>query len=178
MIADWELLERARRGDETSWRELFQRHHRSLVKIAFLITGSMEAAKDLAQETFVRLLRSKIGHTRGSFKGYLSTIAYRLALKEKRRRLRNGGIDGLEIADGNPSPLEATLRDERQRLVAQAMGTLSDDHRDILILRFYGDHSYDEIAQITNVPMGTVKSRMYYAVKACREKLSEKGVLS
>lgn len=178
MSADWELLERARRGDENSWRELFQRHHKALVKMAFLITGSMEAAKDLAQETFVRLLRSKISHTRGGFKGYLSTIAYRLALKEKKRRLKNSGIDGLDLVNGNPSPLDAALSDEKQRLVARAIGKLSDDHRDVLVLRFYGDYSYEEIAEITRVPIGTVKSRIYYAVKACREELIEKGVLS
>ena len=177
MISDWDCLERARRGDEDAWRLLFQRYHRVLIKLTLLITGSPEAAGDLAQETFIRLLNSQPKHRDGIFKTYLTTIAYRLALKEKRRRERNRNLHDYELADESPSPLEETVRDEQSKHIARAILTLPDHHRDILVLRFYGDHSYEEIAHITKLPLGTVKSRLFYAVKSCQEVLGKRGVL-
>jgi RNA polymerase sigma factor (sigma-70 family) len=56
------------------------------------------------------------------------------------------------------------------------MQSLSDDQREILALRYFGGHSYEEIARITGIPIGTVKSRIFYAIKTCREKLTERGV--
>lgn len=177
MISDWDCLDRARNGDEDAWRLLFERHHASLLKIAVLITGSIEAAEDMAQESFVRLLRSRIRHTDGSFKSYLSTIAYRLALKEKRRRGREKDLDGSAMSDENPSPLERAVREERDRHIVHTIHALPEHHRDILILRFYGEHSYEEIARLTRLPLGTVKSRIFYAVKMCQSELRDKGVI-
>jgi RNA polymerase sigma-70 factor (ECF subfamily) len=61
--------------------------------------------------------------------------------------------------------------------VARALRTLDAEHRDVLVLRFYGGYSYEEIAKIVEAPLGTVKSRIFYAVKSCRETLQQKGVL-
>jgi RNA polymerase sigma-70 factor (ECF subfamily) len=177
MISDWDCLDRARRGDEDAWQLLFERHHLGLIKIAVLITGSLEAAKDLAQESFVRLLQSRVKHTDGSFKSYLSTIAYRLALKEKKRSSREKDFEGSDMPDGNPSPLEKTVREERDRHLVRTIRALPEHHRDILILRFYGEHSYEEIARLTRLPLGTVKSRIFYAVKMCGAELRERGVI-
>jgi RNA polymerase sigma-70 factor (ECF subfamily) len=69
------------------------------------------------------------------------------------------------------------VRSERERLVVKAIRSLDDAHRTTLVLRFYGEHSYEEIATLTGAPLGTVKSRLFYAVKQCREWLKTKGVL-
>jgi RNA polymerase sigma-70 factor (ECF subfamily) len=177
MKSDWECLERARRGDETAWRELIARHQSALLRTVLLITGSLPSAHDLAQETFVRLLRRRPRHRRGSFRAYLSTIAYRLALKELKRTRRQANLDNLDLPDQKPDPLAAILREERDRQLAAVIGELPEHHRTILVLRFYGRHSYDEIAQITALPLGTVKSRIFNAVKACRAGMYEKGIL-
>jgi RNA polymerase sigma-70 factor (ECF subfamily) len=177
MISDWDCLERARKGDEDAWRLLFKRHNNSLIKFTSLITGSIDVAKDLAQESFIRLLRSRTKHSDGNFKTYLSTIAYRLALKEKKRRQRSHNLDGFEMAAETPTPLEALVEQEQSRHVVRAIHALPEHQRDILVLRFYREHSYDEIARITKLPLGTVKSRIFYAVKTCQEELHKKGVL-
>ena len=177
MRPDWDYLAQAQTGDENAWRHLVERHSPQLIKMAFLITGSLEAAKDIVQESFVRLFRQGAKHQQGSFKAYLSTIAYHLALKEKKRGLQNQNIENLELPDHNPGPMESVLQKERDRHLVEIIGSLDLHHRNILVLRFYGNHSYEEIAQITNSPIGTVKSRIFHAVKACREGLRKKGII-
>ena len=176
MTDDWRCLELAREGDEMAWRILFERHYPPLVRMAACITGSLDTAQDLAQESFVRLLHVEIRHRNGSFKSFLSTIAYRLALKERKRHHSVQKLDGVLVADGSPSPLELAIRDETDRIILRVIQSLSMEHREILTLRYFGGHSYEEIAEITEVPIGTVKSRIFSAMKICQEKLKERGV--
>jgi RNA polymerase sigma-70 factor (ECF subfamily) len=177
MTSDWDCLQNARDGDEASWQQLVSRHHSRLVTMTFLITGSMAAAKDIAQETFVRLFRRAPKHTSGSFSSYMSTIAYRLALKERKRGHRNRDIEHITLPDGDPGPLDRILKKERDQHIWAIIQSLEEHHRNILVLRFYGAHSYNDIATITNIPVGTVKSRIFHAVKACRTGLREKGII-
>jgi RNA polymerase sigma-70 factor (ECF subfamily) len=146
--------------------------------VVFCITGSLDLAQDLAQESFVRLLRVRITHREGSLKSFLSTMAYRLALKERKRQASSRNLDAIDVADGSPSPLEEAIRDETDRIIVRIVQSLTVDHREILALRFFGGHSYEEIARMTSIPIGTVKSRIFYAVKMCREKLREQGVFT
>lgn len=176
MNDDWRCLELAREGDEAAWRVLFERHYPSLVRMASCITGSVDTARDLAQESFVRLLRVKIRHRKGSLKSYLATIAYRLALKERKRRSSINDLDTLPLADDSPSPLELAIQNETDRIIVRVMQSISIEQREILALRYFGEHSYEEIAEITEIPIGTVKSRIFYAIKTCQEKLKERGV--
>jgi len=175
--SEWEWLARAQRGSDEAWRFLREQHQARLFALAMFIVGSPEVADDVVQETFVRALGATIKDNRGTVQGYLGTIAYRLAVKEARRGQRNVKLDGLGLRDRSPDPLESLLDNERDRLVAEAIGDLNEEHRTVLVLRCYGCQSYEEIAKLLQVPLGTVKSRVFYAVKACREALRHKGVL-
>lgn len=177
MNVEWEHFLKARSGDESAWRVLLAQHQTRLTALAIFITGSAAAADDVVQETFVRALGARLKDCSGTVRGFLGTIAYRLAIKESQRGRREIALDNTELTDSTRSPLDGVLKDERDRIVTEAIATLDDDHRDVLVLRFYGDYSYDEIASTLNVPVGTVKSRMFYAVKACRDYLRLKGVL-
>lgn len=141
------------------------------------MTGSTDAAQDIVQETFLRLLNGSRDYHEGSFRAFLSTIVYRLALKENTSRQRKRPLVGIEPQSSDPSPLDLAVSDERQRVVAEVLRSLPDHHRDILLLRLYGDRSYEEIADITGVSIGTVKSRIFYAMKATRKELKKRGVL-
>jgi len=176
VIDDWECLDLAHRGDERAWRDLFERHYPPLVRMTSSITGSMETGHDLAQEAFVRLLNARISHHAGTFRSFLSTIAYHLALKERSRHISRPLSDPGLLADGAPSPLERVIRDETGRIIFGVIQSLPREQREILSLRLIAGHSYEEIAGITGIPIGTVKSRMFYGVKACRELLKERGV--
>lgn len=178
MSPDWECFLRAQRGDSTAWRALVDQHQSRLGALALFITGSVVSAEDIVQETFVRAFRARTRHTTGTVGGFLGTIAYRLAVKEAKRLRRNVPLEGVDVPDSDPDPLEHVLDDERDRLIVQAIGTLTDGHRDVLVLRFYGGHSYEEIAELLQLPLGTVKSRVFYAAKSCRDVLKKKGVLA
>ncbi len=175
---EWDCFFRGRQGDAEAWRVLTERYWPRLAALALLITGSGAAAEDVVQDTFVRALGATITDTSGTVHGLLGTIAYRLAVKEAQRTRRQVRLDSMERHDGDEGPLERVLKDERQRLVAGAIGNLNAEHRDVLLLRCYGGHSYEEIAGLLDIPIGTVKSRIFYAVKSCREILRRKGVLS
>ena len=175
---DWSCLDRAREGDESAWQSLFDRYYQSLVKLAFFITGSFENARDVAQESFVSLLHARVHHHRGNFKSFLMTIAYRLALKERMRRHPLAKLEIESTTDDSPSSLERVVTDETDRLIVLAIQALAIEYREVLTLRFFGEHSYEEIAEIMEIPIGTVKSRIFYAIKTCREKLKEQGVFS
>ena len=178
MTDDWWWLEQAREGDESAWQTLFDRYYQDLVRMAFFITGSLESAQDIAQETFVNLLRANIRHYDGSLKAFLSTITYRLSLKERARLHARGKLDAHSIIDESPSVLESAVKDETDRLILCALRALDIEYREVLTLRFFGGHSYEEISQIMEIPIGTVKSRMFYGIKNCREKLKEQGVFA
>jgi len=177
MSPEWDCLFRGRKGDEEAWRVLTENYRSRLTALALLITGSGAAAEDVVQETFVRALSGTIKNTSGTVNGFLGTIAFRLAVKEAQRMRRNVHLDNIEQLDHSESPIEQVLKNERERFVAGAIGSLNAEHRDVLLLRCYGGHSYEEIANLLNVPIGTVKSRIFYAIKSCRDILRRKGVL-
>jgi RNA polymerase sigma-70 factor, ECF subfamily len=176
MTDDWHCLDLARGGNETAWRILFHRYYPSLVRIVSCITGSRDTAHDLAQESFVRLIRARVEYQSGSFRAYLTTIAYRLALKERKRQSSKDELGTLPLADDSPSPLDLAIKNDTDRIIFRVIQSLPAEMKEILALRFFGGHSYEEIALITKIPVGTVKSRIFYAIKSCREKLIEQGV--
>lgn len=159
-----------------AWRELFTTYSPALLRMTALLTGSTDAARDCVQETFVRVLDSAVRHRNGSLRAYLSTIAYRLAVKENMRVKKFSGSGEPEPASLDPSPLEHAIADEIQREVVAVIRALPAHHRDILVLRLHGNHSYEEIAEMTGLPLGTVKSRIFHAVKSAREEMKRRGV--
>ena len=177
MKSDWENLLDAKRGDDESADYIFNKYYHPLVRMTMLITGSIDSAKDIVQETFIRLVKKKIKQKEGNFKSYLTTIAYRLALKEKYRKRKTIGLDSIIEKGYSDVPALKQEQFEMQKIVFDTIQNLEENKKEILVLRFYGNHSYEEIAEITGVPLGTVKSRIFYAVKECGVKLREKEIL-
>jgi RNA polymerase sigma-70 factor (ECF subfamily) len=145
--------------------------------MAALMTGSSDSARDCVQETFVRLLGAVVNNRNGTLRAYLSTIVYRLALNENARQGRRARLQVVESVSSDVSPLDEALAHEQQREVARVIRMLPEHHRDILVLRLHGGHSYEEIAEMTGVSLGTVKSRIFYAVKSARKELKKRGVV-
>lgn len=174
---DWELLELAGRGDEAAWRILSTRYRPRLIGLAFVITRSRMAAEDVAQESFVRLLFKPPRPAGDSLMPYLSTIAYRLALKEARRAGALQDVAGLDFADPADDPAEEMAGRERREAAARAMNGLSAEHRAVLALHFQGGLSLAEIARLLGIPLGTVKSRLFNAVDNCRKQLLREGMI-
>ena len=166
-------LRRAQRSDERAWRDLIARYQQPVLALIWrLLAGrAQHRAPDLTQETFVRVLRAlprfdPVGPAKLST--WILTIATRLALNELRRP------EPAQLA-GEPIATERTDASvERKQLgaaIAAGMAALSDAHRAVLVLREYHDLDYTEIAEILEVDLGTVKSRLARARTALREHL-------
>jgi len=172
---DWQLLEKAIRRDETAWRILSDRYRPRLLGLAYVITRSRAAAEDVAQEAFVTLLRKPPQRTADTLMPFLAKVSYHLALKENARAGRLKELDGVEVEDATASPFDMIARAEDHFNLGLAVQHLSSEHREVIALRFQGGLSYEEIAIALNIPLGTVKSRIFNAVKQCREYLTSRN---
>ncbi len=168
-VDDWSLLDRASRGNESAWRKLSDMYRARLLGLAFLITRSRASAEDVAQEAFAKLLTHPPKRSRESLMPYLSTIAYRLALKEVMRQTRLTEMEGIVHVDGSPTPEAELLIQEKNSAVEKALSGLDYKLQIIIGLRYQGGMSYDDIARLLNIPLGTVKSRLFTAIRNCRK---------
>ncbi len=131
------------------------------------VTGSSEEAEDVVQDAFVRAFVKLDSFQQSSqFFTWLYRIAFNTALSRHRRRRNRVSLDqvrettGLEPVDDVDSPDEPMLRRERVAMVRQAMEMLSEEHRSILVLREMDDYPYETIAEILEISIGTVRSRL------------------
>ena len=175
MNDDWALLESARQGKQSAWNELVSAHRKRLLKMLCILLGSSDSAEDIVQETFLRLFQNRNEFYRGNFYAFLSKIAYNLALKSLSHRIPQVEIGDMEIADSASSAMDCLIREEKNLLLWEVVSSLEAEFREVISLRFYAGHSYIEIAEILNLPLGTVKSRIFYAVQKCRQRLHSKG---
>jgi len=176
---DRDLVERARRGDGDAFGMLVVRHQDRIYTAVLRFCGDAEDARDIVQRAFLNAWRRL-----ASFKGdsAFSTWMYRIAFNESVSFRREGGrrkLVSLQGRDGEPGPEPADDRrpgdrldsDENRRKVQEALNLLDPEERKILILKELDDRSYDEIAEILEIPKGTVRSRLFRAREALREKL-------
>lgn len=170
---DWMLL--ARSGRPGAFDELVRRHQASVLGVAFRYLGQRDAAKDVAQNTFVEVYRRLPEYrAQGRFRAYL----HRVLLNQCRMAVRSRGIRRRfqerlerEDEDGGALPDEEILARERQRQVERALLRLSDKLRAVVVLHFSGELSHADIAEALGIKVGTVKSRLSAALVRLREEL-------
>lgn len=167
---DAELVEAARAGDRDAFGELVGRYQDRLFNTMLRIAGTREDAADATQDAFVQAYL-KLDSFRGDaqFFTWLYRIAMNVALTRRRRARPMASIDaakegvGEEPMDGGEAPGERMLADERAEQVHSALAELGDQHRKILVLREMEGCSYEAIAEILELPVGTVRSRLFRA---------------
>lgn len=173
------LIRKCCEGDRISFDVLVGRYAPRVYNIAFRITGHSQDAEDAAQEAFVRVFRSmKKFRFQCEFSTWLYRIAVNAALDElKRRKRRPAAFSSLQQDDedggpefeaNGPDPQEALQGRQRQAVIVRAMNALPPHYRLVLTLYDIQGHSYQEIAEITDTPVGTVKSRLNRARLALR----------
>ena len=175
--SDTELVERVRGGDDDAFRQLVERHSRSIFRAACRVTGNAADADDVVQESFLRAYRS-IGSfdSRAAFSTWLHRIAVNCALDliDSRRR-RDARIDvGHDLAtvpSGAVSPDRIVLGSEMQRAVAAAMGTLTGNERTAFVLRHFEGMPLEEIGQVLGTQLNATKNTVFRAVRKLREQL-------
>ena len=162
-----ELIDRALQGDRSAFTELVHRHQDRLFASMLQVTGSPDESEEVVQEAFIRAFVKLDTFQRNSqFFTWLYRIAFNSALTRRRKRRARISLDhsrennGLEVADGGDGVDEPMLRRERISMVRAAMQSLTEEHRSILTLREMEEHSYETIAEILEISIGTVRSRL------------------
>lgn len=182
MDIDSDLVRRACSGDSSAADELANRYRKAAYLTAYQLLRNREDALDAAQDAFMRFFTHLDRFDRGRpVRPWLLRIV-RNCSRDLRRRgrvreadsLDTGGWEGnqVEVVDPGPAPSRAAERNELQKLVWQAMEQISEAHREILVLRDYQDLSYGEIAEILDIPIGTVMSRLHAARRRLRASIT------
>lgn len=181
-----ELVRAAAKGDEDAFGQLVRLYENKVYHLALRMCGNEEDAADVAQEAFLAAWRAL-----PSFRGEagFATWLYRLTsnaaidhLRRTKRQKAEAPLDdeelGVNAVESGPGPQEAAEGAELRDLVAQGLRQLSDDHRQVLVLREIQELSYEEIAGALGLDLGTVKSRISRARGALRKILLQSGNLS
>jgi RNA polymerase sigma factor (sigma-70 family) len=177
------LIEKALQGDQQAFTELVSRHKESVFHVVLRIVRNREAAADLVQETFMKAFSSL--HTyRSEYR--FSTWLYKIAanasidyLRKKRIKAlsldsnieTDDGTVNLEIADDRPHPDEQLVRQEQRMSIFEAIESLPDKYRRVIVARHQEEKSYEEIAAELHIPVGTVKARIFRARELLKKKL-------
>lgn len=178
---DTDLLRQMRAGQASAFQALYRRHQGPLYRFAMLRTGSPDTAADVVQEVFMGLLTDSFAFDplRGPLPNFLFGVTRKLILRHEHPRLRDTVIDDggdEDEADETPcerhEPLARLLSDEVAEQVRAALALLPPHYRDPLILYELHDLSYVEIAEICQVDLGTVRSRLSRARAAMAKRLA------
>ena len=165
---DTTLVEAARGGDRAAFDELVRRHFSPVYALSFRLIGNHEDAEDMAQDCFVRAFGA-LAYYRGdaSFSTWIARISVHLARDRRRHAGRRPGIVGLESIPGEPpgprSPEGDASRRELSAALAKAMRRLPGPLSEALALRLFEGLDYDEVAELTGVRPGTVRTQVMKA---------------
>ena len=177
-----QIISRAQSGDREAFAILFEQYKNLVYKTAYLMLGESSEAEDALQEIFLQVYKSLSGFDPGKakFTTWLYRITFNYCLNHRRKkRTLTLRLDEISPALKSEFPGAELAQEE---ILQQAIGKLTDRQRAVVILRYFWDLPYAEIAQILDVPLGTVKSRLDLALKTLRkvveEEESDRGSIS
>lgn len=169
------LVLRSQAGDACAFEELLRLHSKGLrCYVAHMLNDLQHNADDVMQDVWLGAFRGLPRlNDAAAFPAWLYSIARaRIAREFRRHSIRFESPDCLEAAEPIEMPSEESVDSEA---LLQELARLSPEHREVLVLRFLRELSYDEIARITNHSVGTVRSRLHYAKRALRRAMKEKS---
>lgn len=172
-LKEKELIRRAKQGDMLAFEELILKHEKIVYNVALRMMNHSEDARDISQDVFLKAYKNLANFDeRSAFSTWLYRITHNTCIDEMRKRKgkhsysleeemeSEEGSMQRQIADEGDTPEESLLREEEKGEILQALDTLSGEHKAAIILRDVKGLSYDEIAEILELSMGTVKSRI------------------
>lgn len=170
-----QLLERVAKGDREAFRDLYDLTSKRIYFYLYRLLRDATRAEDVQMEVYVEVWKGA-GTFRGQSKAttWMFGIARNLAFKAMRKERDHANIDDfVSLEDPNQPDLDAP---DRQRIVHKAMGLISAKHREVLDFVFFQQLRYQDIAAILDIPVNTVKTRVYYAKAAFLKTMEELGV--
>lgn len=178
MVDDDQLINEALAGNTASFGSLVIKHQDRLYNALVHVTGSAEDARDLVQDAFVQaFVKLETFQRSSAFYTWLYRIAFNAAVSRKRRHKPTLSVEdqreraGQEPVDTGSPPEDRLEQQELACQVQSALATLTEEHRAIVVLRDMDGFDYDTIAQILDLPLGTVRSRLHRARMQLREQL-------
>lgn len=188
-LTDPEIVVQAMKGSEAAYRELLTRYERPVFSLIFRMVRDRETAEDLSQETFIKVLNNLDRYSpEFKFSSWLFKIANNLTIDHlRRRRVDTISIEGapdavtsesakatsIAVVSGDESPLEELESRELGAAIELAIASLRPEYRACIMLRHVEDKSYEEIAEIVKLPLGTVKTYIHRARHELRAALGE-----
>lgn len=185
---DRDLVATANTGVEGSFEELVRRYQRPISAYVYRMVGDYEAALDLTQEIFIKVYGS-LSRYRSEFKfsTWIYKIAHNSAVDHLRRnagreRSLSNGVEGdqyeLPIESSSLSPEQESERKERRLEIESVVRSLPNAYRELIVLRHSQDLTYEEIVEVTGLPLGTVKNRLFRAREMMRQQFIGRGITS
>lgn len=184
-LTDGELIIGAIGGRVDGFEELVRRYQRPITSYVFRMLGNYESSLDVTQEVFIKVYNSLHKYSSEyKFSTWLYRIAHNAAIDHMRRNsvpqqsIEAENADGsyqLQLESHRPSPEQDHERGEWRTEIDAVVKCLPPTYRDLIVLRHGRDLSYDEIAMVTNLPLGTVKNRLFRAREMMREMFIERG---
>src|SRR5580704_8238882 len=173
----WAAVRSRTAGDDALVTELYRQYRVPLIAYVLLLTaGDRQQAEDVVQETMLRAWRQagKLDLTEQSLMPWLATVARRIVIDDKRRRSARPAETGDDMLENAPV---ADMTEDllRKVVMTEALQVLSAAHREVLNETILRDRTVNEAAETLGIPVGTVKSRVYYALRALRVVLAERG---
>ena len=180
---DRTLIDSALTGDQGAYKSLMERHRQAIFHICLKIVRDSEIAADLVQETFMKAFAS-LATYRSEFK--FSTWLYRIAANTaidhlRKQRMKMLSLDApaqsddgqieIEVADNSYNPEKDLINREQRFSINEAIESLPEKYRVVIVYRHKDDKSYDEIAEALSLPVGTVKARIFRARELLKKKL-------
>jgi RNA polymerase sigma-70 factor (ECF subfamily) len=185
-LADSELVTTAVAGREEGFEELVRRYQRPISAYVYRMVGDYDAALDLTQEVFIKVYGSLSRYKpEYKFSTWIYKIAHNSAVDHLRRystreQSLTKDFDGeqreISIESHRPSPEQESEREERRAEIEAVVRELPSAYRELIVLRHSHDMSYDEIAEVTGLPLGTVKNRLFRARDAMRQEFTARGI--
>lgn len=188
-LSDKELVEQARNGNQDAFSQLVIRYQDRVINIVAQRISDRESAYDIAQEVFIKAFRGLAGFkSQSGFYTWLYRIAINTTLSYRRKVRRHGSMLSLdrplggdddeggrkiEVTDPGDTPGEVALRKEEVDTVREAIASLDDDFNEVIVLRDLQGLSYEEISEVLNCPVGSIKSRLHRARKKLLEVLQK-----
>lgn len=185
-ISDSDLVATAARGADGCFEELVRRYQRPISAYVYRMVGNYESALDLTQEIFIKVYGS-LRRYRAEFKfsTWIYKIAHNSAIDHLRRNATREqslliGHEGeqfdLPVESKRMSPEQESERKERRGEIESVVRALPANYRELIILRHSQDLSYEEIVDVTGLPLGTVKNRLFRAREMMRQQFLKKGI--
>ncbi|HML94530.1 MAG TPA: sigma-70 family RNA polymerase sigma factor [Thermodesulfobacteriota bacterium] len=178
-LPDSKLLERITGGDREAFKTLYGRYVRQVFSFTFKLTGDSKMAEEITNDVFFDVWKGA-----GGFQGRsaVSTWVFGIAHNKSMNALRKKTPDPVDpeefvrVANPGAGAEEIVEKKDRSERMKKALGELSPDHRTVLELTFFEGMSYQEIAEVMDCPVNTVKTRMFYAREKLKETLAKYGI--